>query len=175
VNVRAIAWAAAFAVAGVGGAIAFRATRSKGPPPPIVQPVKFNHARHVTEAPKLACITCHPGAETGVHAELPSFEKCLSCHMKPQSKELKDNVVRELALDPAPHVFTRVTYAPGHVRFSHRPHVSNAKIACAQCHGDVAHWTEPPAAATPGLIDMDSCLDCHRAKGARADCLACHK
>jgi len=176
--VRRVAWALAFVVAGVGGTLAFRATRHKGPLPGPVQPLKFNHERHVTESPKLPCTTCHPGAETGIHAELPSFEKCLSCHIKPQSSPSragKDDIVRELMLDPKPHIFQPVTYAPGHVRFAHRSHVSVAKIACTQCHGDVPHWKEPPTEATRGLIDMDACLDCHRAKGARTDCLACHK
>lgn len=153
--------------------LAFFVARGKRPPAPE-QPIAFNHALHVNGKPQLACRDCHAGAEREAAAGLPSLDRCLLCHMKPQSTRPKEQLVRDLAGRGGQVSWTQVTHNPGHVHFSHREHVSLARIACASCHGDVGTWTTPPATPEAKLMSMDACLDCHRERGASTNCRVCH-
>jgi c(7)-type cytochrome triheme protein len=165
----------AFAV--VVGGTAFAALRMGAPAPAIRQPIPFNHHKHVVEeeGPKLACTECHPGATTAANAGLPSLDRCLQCHMKPQSKRPEERIVRELAAKGGPFEWIQVTRNAGHVYFSHRAHITLGKLECATCHGDVASWTEPPARPELRLEDMQACLNCHRERGAQTSCRTCHR
>jgi hypothetical protein len=145
--------------------------------PAITQPIAFNHQRHLVgaTAPKLACTECHAGAENGTSAGLPSLDRCLQCHMKPQSQRAEEGAVRAAAARGGAFAWTPVTRNAAHVFFSHRAHVTAAKISCTSCHGDVAGWTEPPARPEPRLLNMSVCLDCHRERGASTTCSTCHR
>ena len=57
-----------------------------------------------------------------------------------------------------------------HVRFEHAPHI-RAKVACANCHGDVTQQTVAVKAVD---MSMAFCVNCHKAKQASNDCLTCH-
>lgn len=142
----------------------------------VTQPIAFNHKIHVTDE-KIPCTDCHVGAEKDVHASLPSLSRCLLCHMKPQSKEAnpREQRVREMAASREPVRWTQVTRNPGHVYFSHRAHVSLAKMPCRDCHGDVASWTEPPTKPVQALKSMGACLSCHRDESASTACATCHQ
>jgi len=140
-------------------------------PAHAAQPIAFNHAVHTKGAPGLACIDCHAGAEREARAGLPAIERCLACHMKPQSVSPEEAKVRDLAVV----VWRPVTRNAGHVYFSHRAHTSLAHMPCAACHGDVTTWTRPPDEPNGSLLSMDACVDCHRARGARTDCRTCHR
>lgn len=155
--------------------VAFLASRRAFAPPAPAQPIAFNHALHVTGKPNLACRDCHPGAEREVHAGLPALERCLLCHMKPQSKSEREHVVREVAVKGGDFHWNAVTRNAGHVRFSHRAHVSLVHMQCETCHGDVSAWTAPPLHPDARLLSMDACLGCHRERGASTDCRVCHK
>jgi hypothetical protein len=48
-------------------------------------------------------------------------------------------------------------------------------MACADCHGDVTAWIEPPTAPDRRLTSMDACRGCHRERGAPTDCATCHQ
>jgi hypothetical protein len=171
---RAVVTAVVLSIAVGAFTFAFFITRRLSAPAPITQPILFNHALHVTGKPQLACRDCHPGAERETHAGLPPLERCLLCHMKPQSTSPKEKVVRELAVQGGDFHWTPVSQNAGHVHFSHRAHVSLARMPCASCHRDVAHWTAPPATAEPTLKSMDACVTCHRERGASTDCRVCH-
>jgi c(7)-type cytochrome triheme protein len=147
-----------------------------GDPAAPEQPIAFNHAIHVGEE-KIPCTDCHVGAETGTHATLPALSRCLLCHMKPQGDEPneRERVVRELASQRTPVKWIQVTRNAGHVYFSHRAHVTLAKMPCADCHGDVAAWEAPPTSPNQALRSMDACLACHRAQGASTECATCHQ
>jgi hypothetical protein len=160
------------AVAAASGAFVL-VRRARGPVP-VTQPIAFNHKLHVTGKPALGCRDCHPGAEREAYAGLPPLERCLLCHMKPQSQSDKEKIVRELAVRGGDFHWNAVTRNPGHVHFSHRAHVSGAHMPCASCHGDVTSWAAPPTAAEPRLTSMDACVDCHRERGASTDCRVCH-
>ena len=139
------------------------------------QPIAFSHKIHAGDN-HVPCIDCHVGAETGVHASLPALSRCLVCHMKPQGKDNpRERIVRELASQPTQPRFIQVTRNPGHVHFSHAPHVSIVKLPCADCHGDVTKWTSPPTSPEPSLTSMSACLACHRERKGPTDCDACHQ
>ncbi len=165
----------AVALVVAGGAAALAARRPTAPP--IVQPIAFNHAKHLVgeKSPKLACTECHTGAERQAVAGLPSLDRCLQCHMKPQSDHKEERAVRDAALRGGPFVWKQVTRNAGHVYFSHAAHTAAAQIPCTGCHGDVASWTEPPRSPDLRLENMGACIDCHRERGAPTACLTCHK
>lgn len=144
---------------------------------PVAQPIPFSHAKHISgkDSPKLACTECHTGAETRASAGLPSLDRCLQCHMKPQSKSEREAVVREIAARGGPFEWKPVTRNAAHVYVSHRAHVSIGKMQCATCHGDVASWDAPPTSPNRKLMSMDRCLECHRERGAPTACAACHR
>lgn len=138
------------------------------------QPIAFNHALHLAGKPQLACRDCHPGAEREAAAGLPSLDRCLLCHIKPQSSRPQEQAVRQLAARGGEFSWRQVTHNPGHVHFSHRAHVSIAHMPCATCHGDVATWTAPPTTPEAKLTSMEACVDCHRERGASTNCRSCH-
>lgn len=165
--------AAALAIAGVSGALAYGATRGPRAEAPS-QPIAFNHALHTGGKPKLACGDCHEGVYREARAGLPPLERCLACHMKKQNDSPEESKVRALAASPEPFAWTPVTRNAGHVYFSHRAHATLAEMPCTTCHGDVASWTSPPTTARRELLSMDTCIDCHRARGAPIGCRSCH-
>jgi Cytochrome c7 and related cytochrome c len=143
------------------------------------QPIAFDHGLHMTldlDGHKLGCIDCHAGAERAEHAGLPALRDCLRCHVRPQSERPnpREARVRLLAV-PGPFHWTQVTRNPGHVYAPHRAHVGIAKLACSECHGDVASWTVPPTEPTDRLLHMTECISCHRERGASTWCGACHR
>jgi hypothetical protein len=149
-------------------------------PPPIVQPIAFNHKKHTTveneKSPNLACTECHVGAETAAVASLPSIDTCLRCHMSPQGKNAEEPRLRELASGKeGPFAWAPVTRNAGHVYFSHRGHTKLGGFTCQQCHGEVTAWTAPPSQPQQSLLSMDACIDCHRSHGAPTGCKTCHK
>jgi c(7)-type cytochrome triheme protein len=150
------------------------------PTPAPDQPIAFDHSVHVAvelDGAPLECTACHPGAERGAHAGLPALASCLRCHMRPQGDPPSEaeREVRVAAAAGGPFRWIQVTRNPGHVYFSHRAHTTGAEMACADCHGDVAQWREPPTFPDPDLTSMDRCLDCHRERGASTDCGTCHQ
>jgi hypothetical protein len=58
--------------------------------------------------------------------------------------------------------------------FSHRRHVTLAKLDCESCHGKMRERMAPLGVA-PVRLDMNTCLSCHRREGAAEDCAACHR
>lgn len=138
--------------------------------PEVRQPFAFSHQVHL--AKEVLCTDCHDGVERGPVAGLPSINTCMICHSqiatdRPLIQTLADMQAKGLDL-----AWQRVYgYAPeAHVRFEHAPHVRGG-IECATCHGDLK--TETVAERVVDL-DMAFCVNCHKAKQASIDCLACH-
>jgi hypothetical protein len=146
------------------------------------QPIAFDHALHLgldVDGKQLACTACHPGAERAEHAGLPSMRDCLRCHVRPQLgadgiASPREALVRDLAA-AGPVRWVQVTRNPGHVYAPHRAHVGLARMACAECHGDVTRWTAPPKTPNQRLTRMSECIACHEARGAPATCGTCHR
>jgi len=101
---------------------------------------------------------------------LPAAVKCLLCH---QSMASTPPAVRLLSQLPKNQVPFKVMYhrLPDFVFFSHATH-AGAKIGCIICHeGAYADDIPKPSA----VLKMKTCVDCHKARGARASCDTCHE
>jgi hypothetical protein len=158
----------------------------------VTQPIAFNHKAHIDNG--LECTFCHASVESAEHADVPPSEICTACHMErpdrrqvvvtdegqtgaPQDEGEGETVAAALAAFDArgePVPWRRIYNLPSHVYVSHRRHVTVARIACAECHGDVPSLTRP---ASYPLVDhtMDWCTGCHVARGASTDCIHCHR
>ncbi len=143
-------------------------------PAAVIQPIVFDHARHAGEE-GVACADCHAGADTKVHAGLPSVKMCLTCHRTEQGSHSDEPKVREYAERGEQIPFVQRNRNAAHVYFSHRAHVAAATMDCRECHGDVGQVADSAELSNPELSSMDSCIDCHRAEGASLECAACHK
>jgi hypothetical protein len=144
-----------------------------GPPPSVSQPIAFSHARHA----QLACVACHRGVETATRAGLPGAADCLKCHAAVPGLAAGPPPRRERSGEAgaAPRLaWVQVTKLPDHALFSHRRHVSIARLDCASCHGDVRARTAAFDRA-PMRLDMDACVSCHRREGFSDDCAWCHR
>lgn len=136
----------------------------------------FNHAIHI--ARDLECVDCHTGVETRAAAGVPSITICAECHDDPEDsmiktangKRISDHIQRGEEL-----WWPSVYDLPDHVVFSHRRHFALGRIACKECHGDVAGATTLPVALVESTLTMDGCMDCHARNRADQDCFACHK
>jgi hypothetical protein len=171
-NVRFAGWAVAVLAAaalGFGGTHKVLHKRA-----PHEQPIQFSHKAHLTGDNRLECTDCHFGAAREARAGLPSLETCLECHMKPQGKRVSEQAVRELAAKGGAVKWTLLTRNAGHVYFSHRMHVTVARMPCDTCHGDMSELSKPPTSVDQRLLSMSSCMDCHRQHNANLGCRACH-
>ena len=139
----------------------------------IVQPIAFNHQKHVQEL-EIDCRECHQYYETGEHSGLPTLATCRSCHEEPLTDNPEEQKIQTLAAGGQDDVFRKLFRLPDHVYYSHRRHAGVAGIACAVCHGDTAGSTEPPAVPLV-RISMDFCLDCHQRSDVSSDCTGCHR
>jgi len=101
----------------------------------------------------------------------PPEEKCMQCHavIKTQSPAVKKLNEYYAAKKAVPWV--RVYAVPDYVYFSHKIHIQRAKIGCEVCHGPVG---ERDALVQEKPTSMQSCIDCHKEKGAAVNCRACH-
>lgn len=129
----------------------------------------FSHRLHVQDQ-QLECLACHAKAEKEDKAGMPaSLKKCMTCHegedeSKPPERKLK-------ALLGEKPEWSKVTEIPAEVRFSHKRHVVDAKVGCAECHEGI----EKSAGITADVrVEMEDCMDCHASKGASNDCSTCH-
>jgi hypothetical protein len=159
----------------VGGLVLaiFLASRSFAAP---LQPLVFQHRKHVEAG--VNCLFCHPGAQTGAVAGLPSIARCMGCHVAVVPKDPKDQpdidrLVKQWE-SRKPIQWVRVFEQPDFVHFNHRPHIASG-VACETCHGDVSQM----GYARPYNLNMGFCLNCHRQqapeKVARLiDCATCH-
>jgi Cytochrome c7 and related cytochrome c/Class III cytochrome C family len=139
------------------------------PAAPLVQPIRFSHARHALAG----CAVCHQGAATGVRAGIPQGDVCTRCHATAPGHNVADAVWSAVSSGKQ-IAWRRVNRLPDHVAFSHRRHTGPGQLACASCHGDMRQRTEPLTRAPVRLV-MDTCLACHKREGASEDCAGCHR
>lgn len=140
--------------------------------PAVRQPIQFNHAKH--KAKGVECSVCHQNVEEQAFAGLPKVETCMLCHSTPQTESREEEKVRRFAEQGKEIPWQRLYRMPGHVFFSHRRHVTLAKVECQTCHGAIAEATSPPV--RPAVKQsMRWCIACHEKQRALADCNACHR
>jgi len=122
------------------------------------QPVPFSHQQHVGGL-GLDCRYCHTSVEVSDFAGIPPTETCLGCHTQVAAESPMLELVRTSAQDNQPLEWIRVHNLPDFVYFNHGIHVHKG-IGCETCHGRV---DQMPVVAKVETLQMDWCLQCHRA------------
>ena len=122
-----------------------------------VQPVPFSHAVHAQQL-GMDCRYCHGSVEISGHANIPTTQACMACHVQIKPTSPKLEAVRESWKSGRPVRWARVHRLPDYVYFNHAAHV-NRGAGCYSCHGAVNEmqvvWQAEPQS-------MSWCLDCHR-------------
>jgi hypothetical protein len=137
----------------------------------VSQPIAYSHAVHVRKL-EMACEVCH--AVGGGELALPALSTCADCHQEPNGTSAAEGMVVEAVRAGREIPWARLYQLPRHVYFTHRRHVSVARIACERCHGDMGSQARPPPGPLVALT-MDGCLDCHRQQRVGRDCDLCHR
>jgi hypothetical protein len=122
------------------------------------QDIPFSHKHHVSGL-GLDCRYCHTSVETSAFAGIPATKICMTCHSQVWSDSAMLEPVRASYRSGEALVWRRVYDLPDYVYFNHSIHVKKG-IGCVSCHGEVGQMPLVWQAVT---LQMDWCLDCHRA------------
>lgn len=147
------------------------------------QPIFYSHKVHAGNN-QISCLYCHGGASEGKHANIPSLNTCMNCHMtisEYSGEQLFDSDGEEVdgtaeiqklyeyaGWDPASRTFTgkgkpvewvKIHALPDHVYFNHSQHVVAGQVQCQTCHGPVQ---EMHLAKQYSDLSMGWCVNCHR-------------
>jgi len=147
------------------------------------QPIYYSHKVHAGTN-QISCLYCHGGAQDSKHANIPSVNVCMNCHMA--IKEYKgDAIYKEDGLQVngtaeiqklykyagwnpevkkydkpgSPIEWIRIHNLPDHVYFNHSQHVKVGKQVCQTCHGPIQ---EMPQVYQFAELSMGWCINCHR-------------
>ena len=134
------------------------------------QPVQFSHKHHVGDD-GIDCRYCHTTVETTASAGMPPTQTCMNCHNQLWADSPYLEPIRASYRENKPIEWVKVHDLPDFVRFSHKIHVSGAKLECQECHGNVQDMEVVEQVAP---LQMGWCIGCHTAKKAKTDCIACH-
>ena len=139
------------------------------PPPPPEQPLPYSHKVHLAQG--LKCTNCHQGAEKDDHATFPSTQICMGCHtnVKTDSPHIQKLAEYDAKKEDIP--WRRVYRLPSFVYFSHKQHVTDGKITCDTCHGNVPQMDVMQKVKD---ISMAACIECHKQHSAPVACDTCH-
>ncbi len=130
----------------------------------------FPHRVHVVDN-GLACSFCHAAATAGERPGQPPPELCAQCHDRFDADKPPERRIAAFYDENSRYKTVADASLPADVRFSHRAHVTDAKLECAACHGDVGEQTEVPLAP---LVQKAACMDCHAQYGKANACSECH-
>ena len=148
------------------------------------QPIYYSHKVHAG-VNQINCLYCHGGAQEGKHANIPSVNVCMNCHMGIVEYTGKDKLLREdgsevngtaeiqklhqyagftpgQPWDPAKAKsieWVKIHALPDHVYFNHAQHVNAGKVQCQTCHGEIQNMGEVKQFAD---LSMGWCVNCHR-------------
>jgi mono/diheme cytochrome c family protein len=170
----------------VGGFYVFQGARNLGRSQNYqpVQPIYYSHTVHAG-VNQISCLYCHNGAMQGKHANSPSVNVCMNCHMGINEYVKGPKLFREdgsqvdgtaeieklyayAGWDPAkkqysgegkPIEWIRIHNLPDHVYFNHAQHVTVGKQDCQTCHGEIQKMGEVKQFAD---LSMGWCINCHR-------------
>ena len=143
--------------------------QEKLPGDPVAQPIAYSHKQHL--AMGLKCSQCHTMPGEGMQATFPSEKVCMGCHQSIKTDSAEIQKLAQFAKDQKPVPWNRVYRVPDIVWFSHAVHVTDAKIECKQCHGDVAQRDVLFKEVSTSMI---ACMDCHARHQAPNGCDTCH-
>lgn len=148
------------------------------------QPIYYSHKVHAGKN-QISCLYCHGGAVEGKHANIPSVNTCMNCHMTineytGQEKLYHENgkeidgtaeiqkLYQYAGWDPAkkqysntgkPVEWIKIHNLPDHVYFNHSQHTVAGKVQCQTCHGNIQQMDEVKQFAE---LSMGWCVNCHR-------------
>ncbi len=122
------------------------------------QPVPFSHVRHVG-GNGIDCRYCHTSVETSNFAGIPPTKTCMNCHSQIWTNAAMLEPIRESFRSGRSIQWNRVNELPDFVYFDHSIHI-NKGVGCDSCHGPVDRM---PLMYAKGSLQMEWCLDCHRA------------
>ena len=148
------------------------------------QPIFYSHKVHAG-INQVNCLYCHGGAQESKHANIPSVNICMNCHMGineyakgPKLYRADGSLVDGTAeiqkiyeyagWDPAAKKYTskgkaiewiRIHNLPDHVYFNHSQHVNAGKQQCQTCHGEIQKMDEVFQFTD---LSMGWCVNCHR-------------
>jgi hypothetical protein len=155
--------------------------RNKGYQP--VQPIFYSHKVHAGTN-QISCLYCHGGAQDSKHANIPSVNVCMNCHMAikeysgdPITRDDGSSVngtaeIQKLyeysGWNPSKKSYDRpgkqiewirIHNLPDYVYFNHSQHVKVGQQQCQTCHGNIQ---EMPEVAQFADLSMGWCINCHR-------------
>ena len=147
------------------------------------QPIYYSHKVHAGTN-QISCLYCHGGAYEGKHANIPSPNVCMNCHMtineyngakifKEDGTEVNGTdeikkIYAAVGWDPEqkkyvkegkPIEWIRIHNLPDHVYFNHSQHTRAGKVQCQTCHGEVTAMDEVYQFTD---LSMGWCINCHR-------------
>ena len=147
------------------------------------QPIYYSHKVHAGTN-QINCLYCHGGAQEGRHANIPSLNTCMNCHMAISSYSGEDlyredgtkvdgtaeiqKIYKHTGWDadqkkyvnePKPVEWVKIHNLPDHVYFSHAQHVNAGRVACQTCHGEIQNMNEVYQFSD---LSMGWCINCHR-------------
>jgi mono/diheme cytochrome c family protein len=147
------------------------------------QPIFYSHKVHAG-VNQISCLYCHGGAQDGKHANIPSVNVCMNCHMaineytgaqlyNAEGKEVNGtDEIKKLysyagyepgkpwdASQAKAIAWTKIHSLPDHVYFNHSQHVSVGNVQCQTCHGEITKMDEVKQFAE---LSMGWCINCHR-------------
>ena len=140
------------------------------PPPPPEQPIPYSHKTHLAQG--LKCVMCHETVETDDHATLPPTATCMGCHSNVKTDSPHIQKLKEWDDKNETVPWRRAYRLPSFVYFSHKQHVTDAKVTCDTCHGNVPQMDVMQKVKD---ISMAACIECHKSHSAPVNCDTCHE
>jgi hypothetical protein len=147
------------------------------------QPIYYSHKVHAGTN-QVSCLYCHGGAYEGKHANVPSVNVCMNCHMaineyageklyREDGSEVNgtaeiqkiyaasgwDAKTRKYTGKENPIQWIKIHNLPDHVYFNHSQHTRAGKVQCQTCHGPIQEMGEVKQFAD---LSMGWCINCHR-------------
>lgn len=147
------------------------------------QPIYYSHKVHAGTN-QISCLYCHGGSQDSKHANIPSVNVCMNCHMAikeykgdPITKENGQQVngtaeiqklyqyagwnpdLKKYDKPGKPIEWVKIHNLPDHVYFNHSQHVKVGKQQCQTCHGPIQ---EMPEVYQFAELSMGWCINCHR-------------
>lgn len=148
------------------------------------QPIFYSHTVHAG-INQINCLYCHGGAQESKHANIPSVNVCMNCHMGINEYAKGPKLYREdgTEVDGTAEIqklykyagwnpttkqysgdgkaieWVRIHNLPDHVYFNHAQHVNAGKQQCQTCHGEIQKMDEVYQFSD---LSMGWCVNCHR-------------
>jgi hypothetical protein len=159
---RLAAWLAVAAWLGVAACLSLPGARRSEP--------SFPHRVHVVDN-GLACTFCHGSVRAADDPGMPPPELCATCHDRFDADKPPERRVAAFYGADSRYRTVAVSGRGPEVRFSHRTHVTTAKLDCERCHADIETQDEVPLQP---LATKDACMSCHAQHGRGNECADCH-